>query len=145
MIGVIFLQKQLRSCQTKLIDTLLHISYHETVEFSFLFTGHCQKQIFLYQIAVLIFINQNFMKILPVLLSHSTGSDFAVFPAKQDIQGIMLHIRKVNNLLFLLFFPHAPVKLKHQINQYPHRLPAGSSLTQDNLQGHGKKLLLKLL
>lgn len=97
-IGLIFFQKKFRSGQAEFIDTLLHISHHETVIAALLLAGHRPEQIFLYQIAVLVFINEYLLKIFPVLPGHGTGPNLPLFLPQQYLQGIVLDIRKIHQL-----------------------------------------------
>ena len=78
-IGMVLFHEKLRSCQTELINTLLDISYHEAVIASVLFSGNRRQKVFLHQITVLVFINQDLVKALPVLLCRLGRNNFSVF------------------------------------------------------------------
>ena len=62
-VGLIFFQKQLRSGQTEFVNTLLHISYHKYVRLSKPLSGNCPDQGLLHQIAVLILVHQDLVKL----------------------------------------------------------------------------------
>ncbi len=144
-IGLIFFQKKFRSGQAEFIDTLLHISHHETVIAALLLAGHRPEQIFLYQIAVLVFINEYLLKIFPVLPGHGTGPNLPLFLPQQYLQGIVLDIRKIHQLFFLFPCPERLPKFYGQFCQYLHRLPAGFHLSQTERHGRGKKLFPQFL
>ena len=84
-IGMVLFHEKLRSCQTEFINALLDISYHEAVISSVLFSGNCRQKIFLHQITVLVFINQNLVKALPVLLCRPGRNNLPVFSGKQNL------------------------------------------------------------
>ena len=131
---MIFFQKQLRPCQAEFVNTLLYIPHHEPVKLPFLFPGHRLQQIFLYQIAVLILVDENFRKMLPVLQCHTAGNHLPLLSGQQNVQGKMLHIGKVYHLLFSLFLRHSPVEIQNQADEGAHRLPALQPLLHRQLQ-----------
>ena len=107
--------------------------------------GNRTEQIFLHQIAVLILVNQNLRKMLPVLPCNIAGFHFSILPFDENIQRKMLHIRKVHNFLFPLFLLHPPVKFQHKINQDRHRLFTCPPLLCRQNKRCCKKLLPNLL
>ena len=72
---MVFLHEQFGSRQPELIDALLDIADHEAVEAPLRFPGDRLQQEFLYQIAVLIFVNEDFFKVLPVFLGDPARPD----------------------------------------------------------------------
>ncbi len=142
LIAVIFFQEKLRSGQAELIDALLHVPHHEAVEITVRLAGYRFQQIFLHQVAVLIFIRQYLDEMLPVFQCHGAGAGLLTLPLQQDPQGEMLHVGEVYDFSILLFLLHPPVEFQHQVDQRAHRARACRSLPGRKLQRRGKIALL---
>ena len=74
----VLFHKDFRPCQTEFIDALLHIPYHKPVKLSLFFPGNTFQQHLLHQIAVLVFIDQDLFKIIPVIQRRTAR--FISFP-----------------------------------------------------------------
>ncbi len=144
-IGIVFFQEQFRPSQPELIDALLHIPYHKPVEVSVLLPGDSTQKILLHQVAVLIFINENLCKMLPVFPGHRAGPYLRPLPYQQDIQGKMLHIGEVDHLLLLFFLLHPSSEFQYQSQKDIHRLSACPVLAQCQGQGGAENLLCQPL
>lgn len=59
-IGMVFFQKQFRSCQAEAVNALFYIPHHKHIVLAETLTGNCLQQLLLYQVAVLILIHQHF-------------------------------------------------------------------------------------
>ena len=95
--------KDLGSCKTEFIDGLLYVADHKAVVDLFILGGDDPQKEFLHFIAVLVFIDQDLVKILPV--SHSSPARLIVSVIvlfRQDLQRQMLQIREVYDILLLL-------------------------------------------
>ena len=121
-IGMVLFHEKLRSCQTEFINALLDISYHETVKCALFLPGNTLKEQLLNQIAVLILIDQDLGKKLPVLTGSRCGSKASILlPLKQDLQCHMLHITEVDHIFLSLFFLKPLQELYGQCKQCPDR------------------------
>lgn len=119
-IGTEFLHKQIRSGQTETVNALLHISHHENIIHAVLYSGHRGQQFFLHQITVLILVNHNLCK-LPGQFFGCVGPLISFWCVMyQNFQGIVLQIRKIQDVLFLFFLPVALHKAQGQIHQNAH-------------------------
>ena len=60
-VGFVFLQKQLRPCQTEAVDALLHIPHHKYIGMAMTFPGNGLNQHLLNAVAVLVLVYQNLL------------------------------------------------------------------------------------
>ena len=123
-IPVIFFHKKLRHSHTEPVDTLLHISYHKNILTSVYPARHHCGEKFLYTVTVLIFVHHNFL----ITLGQFSGSlgrfqNISLF-LHQDLQCQMLHIHKIQDILFSLFCSESFCKFCGQLHQTFQRFPA---------------------
>ena len=118
----VFFDKKLRSCQSELINALLDISYHEPVKCVLFLSGNTFKEQLLDQIAVLVLVDQDLGKKLPVLPGSRCGSKASILLSlKQDLQCHMLHVTEVDHIFLSLFFLKPVQELYGQCKQCPDR------------------------
>ena len=92
-VRLVFFHEQLRPGQPEPVDALLHISHHENVVNPPADPGHTGKKRLLHQIAVLVFVDEDFLKPVGKFLGRLRVLKTAVLPPlHQDFQGKMLHV-----------------------------------------------------
>ena len=92
IVRVEFLHEKLRPGETEPIDALLYVPHHENIVPALGNPGNAGQDRFLDQIAVLIFIDHDLIE-LPLILPGRVRRDpFPFFHAREDAQGILLHI-----------------------------------------------------
>ena len=64
---LILLHKEFRPGQAEAVNTLLDITYHKQIFPAVFHTGDCRQKCFLHIIAVLVFIDHNFLILLLIL------------------------------------------------------------------------------
>ena len=116
-IGVKFFHKKFRTGQAETVNALLHIPHHENIMFSLPDLRYRQHQLFLHKTAVLILVDENFLKLFRELPGCGSIPDPAVFLLHQNIQGEMLQIREIQQVFLPLAFPVLLHKIPGQVNQ----------------------------
>ena len=102
-IPVKFLHKQIWHRQAEPIDALLHVSHHEGILLSFRPTRYIGEQQFLDIIAVLVLVDENLLIFLGKLPGCLGGRTDSPLPLHQDIQGKVLHVCEIQQVLLPLF------------------------------------------
>ena len=135
-VGVKFFHKNFRPGQTEFIDALFDVAHHKAVVASFILRGYGTQQQFLDIVAVLILIDQDLGKVPAVFHGSRPGRTGSVFmEIQQDLQGVMLQIREVQQVLFPLGLAVAFRVGQGQIDQLPQgtvRRPHGM---EDQIRG----------
>ncbi len=144
-IGLIFLQKQFRPRQTELVYALFHVSHHKPVVSALFLAGDAGQNVLLYQIAVLIFIDQYLMEITTVFQRRLRRHTSAVlFSLNQNGQCKMLYVIEIQNVLIPFLRIKSPLECQRQIHQPVHRRAADLHLLQDLFFRPEKVLLLQI-
>ena len=134
---IIFLRKYFRPCQPESVYALLDITDHKAVVASFIFSGNNLQKKLLYLIAVLIFIDQNLCVMAAKRPGNTPWGIASVFVHHgKDLQGKMLTIHEINNMLLFLLFLQTGRQLHDQGGQGFDRLSRGLHHSKD----HGGRL-----
>ena len=133
-IGCIFLHEQLWPGQPETINTLFHISYHKQVVPSVRFPGNTGKNHLLYQVAVLIFIDHDLLKIICKIPGCLGTLAVPVFSFHQNLQRQMLQIMEIAEIPSSFFFFISSGELHRQIQQLFHHRCTGPHLPVDLLR-----------
>ncbi len=97
--------------------------------------GNSGEEQLLHIIAVLVFIDQDLLKVASIAQRCLTRLHAAVlFAAAEDLQGIVLQIIKVDEVLFLLGFVETVQKIQRQLHQCHKGFP-GCFHFEDRLGG----------
>ena len=129
---VIFFHEYAGLRHAETVNALLHVADHEAVSFSRLLPGHASEQKLLDGVRILVFIDIDFLKIIPVLPCRCGGNAGPVFSKsrgsvllhlKQNPQRRMLHIRKIQDILLLLGLAEAQLKEIRHAYQDIHKTP----------------------
>ena len=119
-----FFHEKFRPRQTEPIDTLFHISHHKYIVAPGRYGGDTGQDRLLYQIAVLILVDHNLLKLL-LILSRYRRRNRPVFRLFcQYLQRILLHIREINHIPGALLLLVSIGKFPYKLRQLLHRRPA---------------------
>ena len=117
LIVMVFLQEQPRFRLSETIDTLLHISHHETVIPPLPAAGDAFEDRLLDQVAVLVFIHHDLREIFGKHIRCPAGNQLPLLFPGQDFQGKMLLVAEIQDIFPPLLFSQPFRKLKRQICQ----------------------------
>ena len=137
-VSSVFVHKKLRSCKTEAVNALLDIPHHEQIMSPILFFGDCPKDDLLHQIAVLVFIDHNLIKML-TKLARSRCRLFCVL-IYENVECKMLHIAKINNALFSLCRFHRSKIGYRKFHKCLRHGPQAPQLFQQLFRRHRKPL-----
>ena len=146
-VGMVLFQKQLRSGQAEFVNTLLYIPYHKHIGCSKPFSGHCPDKGLLHQIAVLILIHQDLVKLTGQKIGRLAGPVFSplLFLLVQHLKGQMLQIVKIHQVSLPLLRLKPSGKILRQRKEHENCLAASCQICKDFLLGGKQKLSLHLL